>query len=181
MCFSWNIPKLGLEIVSSRVIQQLLYVITYFLLFDQPRFTDNLCAYFCFQNHTRISSSPTLSSSAHLFTCCPPHQIQVKYTLHWPLLISYIRGIMRHPHVLALSHGSLSSTCNERKQFGQWFLEVLSAGGISLPHHSHINQLFSFFIVKFLVKFIKQKAYHRNHLLIIYNHCAQLLLPQMTE
>ena len=59
-----------------------------------------------------------------------------------------------------LSHGISQSTCNDAKQYGQWFLQVLDANGTLLPQLIHINDSLIFFMIEHLT----QKPSSRNRI-----------------
>lgn len=56
-------------------------------------------------------------------------------------------GYIIHLQLDDLSHGISQSTCKEIKQYGQWFLHVLSACGTTFQQFIQLKDSFIFFIL----------------------------------
>jgi len=105
-----------------------------------------------------ISSSSIQSSSALLFRWIFSHVLHCKHILRTQFLISYAMGYILHPQLVFLSPGILSSTCNETKQYGQWFLQVFAAWEIAFPQLMHVNDSLIFFIKYMWVNYLTQPS-----------------------
>lgn len=98
------------------------------------------------------SKLATSSSSVLLFRCFLWHFSHSNKIFIVQLARKYSVGYILPWQVVFLSPGISPSTCNEVKQWGQWFLHVFAAIGIGSQQFMQLNVSFIFFMKSFYTK-----------------------------
>lgn len=130
----------------------------------------------CFFHFCITWSNATIwSSDAVLLLWIWPHCKHTNVILMVPWVRKYDCGTISPLQLDALSQGVRSSTCNDTKQWGQWFLDVFSALGIMLPQLIQTNHWLLVIILIDLYQLEKLFIQFLAFLLITYNVLQQLI------